>query len=73
MNAEQKVFSISELRISILKFIIKPNCCTKCGEKNAVYYKYAYCYPYYCLWCAPKTERWKREVMLYNRAICLRN
>ena len=70
---EEKVFTNNDLRLYILKFIVQPICCTKCGVKNKNYYKYSYSYPYYCLWCAPKTEKWRKEVLKYNRAACLNN
>ncbi len=73
MSAEEDVFTNDDLRLYILKFIVEPNCCIKCGEKKANYYIYHYDYPYFCLWCSPRDERWWREVLLYNRAICSNN
>lgn len=48
-NIEEKVFGNSDLRLHILKFIVEPICCTKCGEKYKNYYKYSHAYPYFCL------------------------
>jgi hypothetical protein len=72
-DIEEKVFGNSDLRLHILKFIVEPICCTKCGEKHKNYYKYSHAYPYFCLWCAPKTDQWRKEVLAYNRAVMLNN
>ena len=70
---EEKVFGNNDLRLYILQFIVEPNCCIKCGEKEKNYYKYSHAFPKYCLWCAPKTNKWREEVLKYNRAVCLNN
>ena len=69
---EEIVFANNDLRLYILKFIVQPICCTKCGVKQN-YYKYSHAYPYFCLWCAPKTDNWRKEVLKYNKVTWLNN
>tara|TARA_X000000950_G_scaffold284891_1_gene389146 strand:+ start:26998 stop:27222 length:225 start_codon:yes stop_codon:yes gene_type:complete len=70
---EEKVFGNNDLRLYILKFIVEPICCIKCGVKKENYYKFSHAFPKFCLWCAPKTNQWRIEVLRYNRAVCLNN
>tara|TARA_B100002019_G_C20860312_1_gene398973 strand:- start:201 stop:416 length:216 start_codon:yes stop_codon:yes gene_type:complete len=58
MNSEEKVFTIVELRLNILKFLINPFICINCGyipkekiqiKKNQVYI---------CEWCDPYACEW---------------
>ncbi len=63
MDAEEIVFTIPELRLYILQFLIHPYQCFKCGyipkkkfniHKNTVYF---------CEWCDPHGYCWNPNTM----------
>lgn len=57
MSAEKKVFSIPELRLYILKYLINPIECFKCGyvpsKKEWKQSNIHYDKVYLCIWCDP--------------------
>ncbi len=59
MSYEIKVFTIPKLRLNILKFLINPITCLKCGYlpkkiTNMNRYKV-----YICEWCDPYGWKWR--------------
>ena len=58
MNSEEKVFTIPELRLNILKFLINSLICINCGyipKKRIELNKHQV---YICEWCDPYAWEW---------------
>jgi hypothetical protein len=63
MNAEETVFTIPELRLYILKYLIYPYKCLNCGyiPKKKIYVpKHTI---YICEWCNPYAYTWNVNTM----------
>ena len=63
MSAEEKVFSIPELRLYILKYLIYPNKCFKCGYIPNKIIKYPKNRVFFCEWCNPYSYQWDYKSM----------